>query len=63
MNRIHQSSGTGAAQATKELGAFDHKMAIEGLAKAIKSVKADTVSPQLQKEFFERSQVPTKTKQ
>ena len=59
----YQSSGTAAAQATKELGAFDHKLAIDALAGAIKAVKADTVSAQLQKEFYERSQVPTKSKQ
>jgi creatinine amidohydrolase len=59
----YQSSGTAAAQSTKELGAFDHKLAAESLANAIKAVKADNVSAPLQKEFFERSQAPTKTKQ
>ena len=59
----YQSSGTAAAQATKELGEFNHKIAIQNLAGAIKAVKADSVSAQLQKEFFERSQAPTKTKQ
>jgi len=59
----YQSSGTAAAQATKELGAFDHKIAIDALASAIKAVKADTASAQLQKEFYERSQAPAKIKQ
>jgi creatinine amidohydrolase len=59
----YQSSGTAPAQATKELGAFDHKGAIEALTGVIKAVKADTVSAPLQKEFFERSQAPLKTKQ
>ena len=59
----YQSSGTAAAQATKELGAFDHKVAVQNLARVLKAVKADTVAPQLQKEFFERSGTPLKTKQ
>jgi creatinine amidohydrolase len=59
----YQSSGTAAAQATRELGAFDHKIAIDALASAIKAVKADTASAQLQKEFYERSQAPAKIKQ
>ena len=58
----YQSSGTAAAQATKELGEFNLKIAIQNLANVVKAVKADTVSAQLQKEFFERSQNPLKKK-
>ena len=34
-----------------------------GIARAIAFVKADTVAPQLQKEFFEQSNKPLDTKQ
>jgi len=35
----------------------------DGIAKAIAFVKADTVAPQLQEEFFEKSGKPLDTKQ
>jgi hypothetical protein len=35
----------------------------EGIAQAIAWVKADTVAPQLQQEFFDKSGKPLETKQ
>ena len=43
----YQSSGAAAAQATKEPGAFDHKVEIDALVSAFKAVKADTASAKL----------------
>jgi creatinine amidohydrolase len=49
--------------ATKELGEFDFKVAVEKVAEVIRAVKADDVSLKLQKEFFEKSARPVDTKQ
>jgi len=51
-----------AAPANKELGEFDMKAWASGIAGAIRAVKADTVAPQLQNEFFERAKKPLGTK-
>ncbi len=53
-------SGDGSA-ANKELGQFQMNWWIEQIAKAIKEVKADDVSPKLQKEFYEKSGHPLDT--
>ena len=53
-------SGDGSA-ATKELGEFQMKWWIDSVVKAIREVKADDVSPKLQKEFFEKSAHPLDT--
>ena len=53
-------SGEGAA-ATKELGEFQMSWWIDSVIKAIKAVKADDVSPKLQKEFYEKSTHPLDT--
>lgn len=53
-------SGEGAA-ATKELGEYQMKWWIDSIVKAIKEVKADDVSPKLQKEFYEKSTHPLDT--
>jgi creatinine amidohydrolase len=53
-------SGEGAA-ATKDLGEFQMNWWIESVVKAIKAVKADDVSPKLQKEFYEKSAHPLDT--
>ena len=53
-------SGEGAA-ATKELGEFQMKWWIDSVVKAIRAVKADDVSPQMQKEFYEKSTHPLDT--
>jgi creatinine amidohydrolase len=53
-------SGEGAA-ATKELGEFQMKWWIDSIVKAIQQVKADDVSPKLQKEFYEKSTHPLDT--
>ncbi len=55
-------AGDGAA-ATKELGEFDVKAWAASVADALRAIKADQVSPRLQKEFFEGSKEPIKTKQ
>jgi creatinine amidohydrolase len=55
-------AGDGAA-ATKELGEFDMKAWATGVADALRAIKADQVSPRLQKEFFEGAKDPIKTKQ
>jgi creatinine amidohydrolase len=55
-------SGDGTA-ANRELGEFDTKAWVDGIANAIRSIKSDQVSPRLQKEFFELSTHPDDTKQ
>jgi creatinine amidohydrolase len=55
-------SGVGSA-ATKELGEFDQKEWSHQIAEAIKAIKADSESLQLQNEFFEKSQHPLETPQ
>jgi len=53
-------SGEGAA-ATKELGQYQMNWWIDSIAKAIKEVKGDDVSPKLQQEFYEKSTHPLDT--
>ncbi|HYA63018.1 MAG TPA: creatininase family protein [Candidatus Sulfotelmatobacter sp.] len=53
-------SGDGSV-ASKELGEFQMKGAIEELVTAIRQVKADDVSLKLQKEFYEKSTHPLDT--
>lgn len=53
-------SGEGAA-ATKELGEYQMNWWIDSVVKAIQAVKADDVSPKLQKEFYEKSTHPLDT--
>jgi creatinine amidohydrolase len=55
-------SGDGTA-ATKELGEFDMKAWVDGIANCIRAVKSDQVGPRLQKEFFDLSTHPDDTKQ
>jgi creatinine amidohydrolase len=55
-------AGDGAA-ATKELGDFDMKAWASALADAIRAIKSDQVSPRLQREFFESTREPIRTKQ
>jgi creatinine amidohydrolase len=52
-----------AAGATAARGAALQDVRAEGIAQAIAWVKADTVAPQLQQEFFEKSGKPLETKQ
>ena len=49
--------------ASKALGEFEMKAWIDGVANAIRAVKADESSLPLQREFFERSAKPLETKQ
>ncbi len=49
--------------ATRELGEFDAKAAAASIANAIRAIKADSVSPRLQQEFFGKSKTPLDTKQ
>lgn len=49
--------------ATRELGEFDMKAAVQQTAETIRAVKADQESLRLQKEFFEKSHHPLDTKQ
>ena len=49
--------------ATKELGEFQMKAWADGLANAIRAVKADQTSLRLQNEFYEKSRRPLETKQ
>jgi creatinine amidohydrolase len=53
-------SGDGAP-ANKELGQYQMNWWADSVAKAIKAVKADDVSPKLQKEFYEKSTHPLDT--
>jgi len=53
-------SGDGAP-ANKALGEYGQNWLINAIAKAIKDVKADDVSPKLQKEFYEKSTHPLDT--
>ena len=55
-------SGDGAA-ATRELGEYDTNAEAAAIAKVLAAVKADTVSPKLQKEFYEQSAHPLDTPQ
>ena len=55
-------AGDGAV-ATKELGEFQMKAWAEGLANAIRAVKADQSSLRLQNEFYDKSRRPLETKQ
>ena len=55
-------AGDGAA-ATRELGEFEAKTWINGIAQAIRGVKADQQSLRLQNEFYERSKHPLDTPQ
>ena len=49
--------------ATRELGEYDTKSAINDLVAAIKAVKADNESLKLQKQFYEQASHPIDTKQ
>ena len=49
--------------ATKELGEYQMKWWIDSVVKAIQQIKADDVSPKLQKEFYEKSTHPLDTQQ
>src|SRR5216117_972284 len=55
-------AGEGAA-ASRELGEFEAKTWINGIAQAIRAVKADQESLRLQNEFYERSKHPLETPQ
>jgi creatinine amidohydrolase len=55
-------AGDGAA-ATKELGEFDMQASTANLANALRAVKADSVSPRLQDEFFSKAKHPQDTAQ
>jgi len=55
-------AGEGAA-ASRELGEFEAKTWINGVAQAIRAVKADQESLRLQNEFYERSKHPLETPQ
>lgn len=55
-------AGNGAP-ANKELGQYQMNAWIDGIKKAIQAVKADDVSPKLQKEFYEKSTHPLDTQQ
>jgi creatinine amidohydrolase len=55
-------AGDGSA-ATTALGEFDMKAWADSIANAIRSIKADRMSPQLQEEFFQKSRRPVDTKQ
>jgi len=51
-----------ASTATRELGEFDAKSMVDGLATALRAIKADQTSLRLQNEFYERSKHPLETK-
>jgi creatinine amidohydrolase len=55
-------AGEGAA-ANKELGQYQMNWWIDAIKKAIQEVKADDVSPKMQKEFYEKSTHPLDTQQ
>ena len=58
----NQYSGN-AAFANKDLGDLMRRTFINGLVKAYKEVKADTVAPELLKKFYDDSEKPLETKQ
>src|SRR5438105_5523845 len=58
----NQYAREGAA-ASRELGEFEAKTWINGVAQAIRAVKADQESLRLQNEFYERSKHPLETPQ
>ena len=51
------------ADASRELGQFEMNAWASQIANAIRAIKADEVSPRLQREFFEKSGHPVATKQ
>jgi len=51
-----------ASAASKELGEFDVKTMINQIVEALKAIKADQVSLQLQNQFYEESKHPLQTK-
>jgi creatinine amidohydrolase len=55
-------SGDGTA-GRKDLGEFDMNTWSNGIAAALKAIKADTNSLKLQQEFYESAKDPLKTKQ
>src|SRR5213076_1418090 len=55
-------AGEGSA-ATRELGEYEAKTWINGIAQAIRAVKADQESLRLQNEFYEHSKHPLETLQ
>ena len=55
-------AGDGTA-ATRELGEYDMKSWAANIAVALRAIKADSVSPRLQQEFFDRSRKPLETRQ
>ncbi len=55
-------SGDGST-ASKALGEFDVKKTVDEIVEAIKAIKADQVSLQLQNQFYENSKHPLDTKQ
>jgi creatinine amidohydrolase len=52
-----------ASTASNELGAFDVKTIVGEIVEAVKAIKADHVSLELQKQFYEDSKHPLDTKQ
>jgi len=52
-----------AAPSSRELGEFDMNAWASQIANAIRAIKADDVSPRLQREFFEKTTHPVDTKQ
>lgn len=52
-----------ASSASKELGEFDVKATVGEVVEALKAIKADQVSLQLQNQFYEDSKHPLDTKQ
>lgn len=57
----HYQGDAAGASATR--GTALTKAKVDGIANAIRAIKADTVGPRLQKEFFDASQHPLDTKQ
>jgi len=52
-----------AAPSSRELGEFEMNAWASQIANAIRAIKADDVSPRLQREFFEKAAHPVDTKQ
>jgi creatinine amidohydrolase len=55
-------AGDGSA-AARELGEFDMKAWADGIANAIRALRADQNGPRLQKEFYDKAKKPMETKQ
>ncbi len=58
VHKVNCINQAGVLAIDKELGEYQMNWWIDSIMKAIQQVKADDVSPKLQKEFYEKSTHP-----